>query len=347
MNIIAVDDERLALLAVERAVKNAVPEAELTTFLSVEEALEYAENHMVDVAFLDIEMAGMNGLQLAGKLKDICGRTNIIFVSGHKDYAINAFAMHASGYVLKPIDEDRVRDELDNLYRAAGSEVRQGVYVQCFGNFEVFVDGKPVHFYRPKAKEALAYLVDRKGANISKKELAAILWEDRPYTRSIQSHLYKLIAHIGESLRNAGAEDILLTERGCYSVDTAKFSCDYYDYNRGDSVAVNSYQGEYMSQYSWSEFSVGAFGKWGGCEPPVRLDMKKACSRYVVSMSCLLYTSYRCLYFCNLARSRGKYIGVFYDEKKEIEKDIQPVDDRDAALRGHYLPPESGGRYYL
>ncbi len=99
--------------------------------------------------------------------------------------------------------------------------------------------------------------MDRKGASVSKKELASVLWENEPYTRSLQSHLYKLISDMQSSLRDAGAAEIVILRRGVYALDATKVTCDYFDYLKGDIVAVNSYLGEYMSNYSWAEFTTG------------------------------------------------------------------------------------------
>lgn len=257
MTIIAVDDEPAALWALERAIRGAARQAELASFSSVKEALAYAQSHPVDAAFLDIHMSEMNGLLCAKLLKDIRSATNIIFVSGYSRYMASAFDMHASGYVLKPIDDARVREELENLRQPVRPPAATGVRIQCFGSFEVFVDNRPVVFHRPKAKEALAYLVDRKGASVSKKELASVLWENEPYTRSLQSHLYKLISDMKTSLRDAGATEIVILRRGVYALDATKVTCDYFDYLKGDTAAVNSYLGEYMSNYSWAEFTTG------------------------------------------------------------------------------------------
>ncbi len=260
MNIIAVDDERHALISLEQAIRDVVRHASLTCFSSALEALEHARIQQVDVAFLDIEMPQMHGLQLARRLKDIYGGTNIIFVTGYSNYLKDAFTMHASGYLFKPIGPEQVKTELENL-RIPPVVSQEGVRIQCFGSFNVFVDGRTVFFKRTKAKEALAYLIDRKGASVSKKELAAVLWEDRPYTHSVQSHLYLLITEMIRTLKAAGADDIIIKARGLYCVDTSKVDCDYYNYEKGIVSAVNSYHGEYMSNYSWAEFTVGFLDK--------------------------------------------------------------------------------------
>lgn len=256
MRIIAVDDERPALWTLEQALCEAVGDAEVSCFTTAQEALQHAGENLVDVAFLDIEMGAMNGLELARRLKDIRGGTNIIFVTAYSRYMQDAFDLYASGYVFKPVSPKRITLELKNLRHPVQAS-QQGVFIRCFGNFEVFADGKPVPFGRPKAKEMLAYLIDRQGASISKKEMAALLWENESYTRSVQSHLHVLFTEMLHTLEAVGAGDIIIRQRGHCAVDVGKVRCDYYRYQRGDAGAVNSYHGEYMTNYSWAKFTAG------------------------------------------------------------------------------------------
>lgn len=165
MNILAVDDERNALEGLETVLRRALPEAEVYPFRTSADALVFAENTPCAVAFLDIELRDMNGLELAKRLKDQHGETNIVFVTGYSEYAIDAFDLHASGYLLKPATVEKVQDAMENL-RIPPETIGHGkrVRIQCFGNFEIFVDGVPIRFTRRQTKELLALLVDRKGA---------------------------------------------------------------------------------------------------------------------------------------------------------------------------------------
>lgn len=256
MNIIAVDDERLALRALEYVIQSLFPDSTLACFSTPTKALEYAETHRIDIAFLDIEMGGMTGLSLARLLKDIYGKTNIIFTTGHSQYALPAFELSPSGYLLKPITTEAVAREIENL-RHPVEENTKPVRIQTFGHFEIFVQGRPVPFVRSRSKEILAYLVDRKGASISRKEIAAVMWGDQDYTRSTQTHLQILIGDLMKALEDAGVGYILIRQHGSYAIDTTQVSCDYYDFNRGDPRAVNAYSGEYMTNYAWAEFTEG------------------------------------------------------------------------------------------
>lgn len=267
MIIIAVDDEKFALQLLEEAILKAMPNCSLATFASAAAAMEYARENTVDVAFLDIEMPQTGGLILAKRLKELYARTNIVFVTGHSDYAVDAFSVAASGYVLKPVGPDSIRHEMENLrhlVRFPTMFPKEGVWVQAFGHFDIFVDGKPVVFKLAKSKEILAYLIDRRGSSVEKRELAAILWNEDSYNRNRQIYLQTLINGMMRALADAEAGDIVLRWAGKLAIDTSKVGCDYYSFISGDVRAVNSYQGEYMTNYSWAEFTAGTLSKQKG-----------------------------------------------------------------------------------
>ncbi|MDD6798780.1 MAG: response regulator, partial [Clostridia bacterium] len=163
MRILIVDDEPMSLQETKNVSQNAKPEAEIITAENYKKALLEAKDQKIDIAILDIEMPGMNGLELAKKLKDICSDTNIIFATAYSEYALDAFSLYASGYLLKPLKPESLREALHNL-RIPVQYSSDRLQVQCFGNFEVFYNGRPLHFSRTKAKELFAYLIDLRGA---------------------------------------------------------------------------------------------------------------------------------------------------------------------------------------
>lgn len=261
MNIIAVDDERFALQdlcqAIEEATAEAPQAAALSPFSNCQSAMEHAASHPVDVAFLDIHMGSGNGLDLAIRLKQLHPHINIIFVTGHANYMESAFSLYASGYVLKPVTAARVRRELENLRAPTTPANAQRVRITTFGSFQVFIDDIPLHITRAKARELLAYLVHKRGAGISAATIAAVLWEDKPYTRSLQKQVQTVVSQLGQVLREAGIEDILAKGWNNLSIDTAKVSCDLYDFAAGKREAIIAYMGEYMTDYSWGEAMTG------------------------------------------------------------------------------------------
>ncbi len=257
MRILAVDDESLALRDLEQGIRQAAPGCELFCFSSPWEALRHAQEHPVDVAFLDIEMAGMDGLALAERLAERHARLNVIFVTGYAGYGKDAFGLHASGYVLKPVQPRDIGEELRHLRYEVADRPGALLRAQCFGNFEVFANGEPLRFVRKKTKELLAYLISRRGAQCDNKELAAVLWEDRLDSDKLQSNFRNLVCDLTRVLQSAQAEAVLQKGRGSLAVAADRLECDFYKLLEGTPRALSQYTGEFMAQYSWAEGIAG------------------------------------------------------------------------------------------
>lgn len=256
MNIIAVDDERLALHMLVSTINEVLPTATVYAFAAGNEALNFANDNIIDIAFLDIEMYDIQGVVLAKKLEKIHPRLNVIFVTGHTQYAVDAYALYASGYLLKPITSEQIAQQIAHLRYPVTELLQQKPIIQCFGGFDIFVNGAPVQFRRAKSKELLAYLVDRRGAGSTAAELASVLWEDGGYDRSRQKQLSVIRLDLIKSLQQADIEDILVRGQNILAVNPKAVICDYYSMLEGDTDAVNSFLGEYMSQYSWAEYTT-------------------------------------------------------------------------------------------
>jgi len=249
MKILAADDELLQLGRLERSIATAIPGAEITSFSKPSEIVKWVEaGGQADIAFLDVEMGSMNGIQVAKKILAAKPQTNIIFVTGYTDYALDAFKVHASGYITKPVSVDKIRKEMQGLRFGVSR-----VFVRTFGDFDVFVDGVAITFLRSKCKEMLAYLVWKKGGIASKKEVAAVLFEDE-YENKTQNYLVHIYSDLVKSLQKYGLEKMLIKGYNQYAVDPNLFECDYYDYDAGKPGALNAYKGDFMAQYEWAIF---------------------------------------------------------------------------------------------
>lgn len=257
MRFLAVDDEPYILEELRETLERARPQAEVLAFSRPSEALEAVRATPIDTAFLDVEMGSMSGLELAAELKRIQPEAHIIFVTGHPKYAVNAFQIHATGYLLKPISLEALERELTFLYEDAPA---CRMKVQTFGGFEVFVDGKPMKFGRSKAKELLAYLVDKRGATATTAEAYAALFEEAEDTVSGKSMFRNIVRDLRLSLSAAGVEDVLLRGFNSLAIVPEMLDCDYYRFLEGDPAAVNQYHGDYLPQYSWAEFRNGSLG---------------------------------------------------------------------------------------
>ena len=248
MIAIAVDDEALMLGALVAAVKASPDIAAVEKFSDCEDALGYVKDNPVDVAFLDINMRGMGGLALAEKILSLHPDCKIVFCTGYEEYALSAFKIHASGYLMKPVSADDVQLEIDNI---KGLRKKQKLLeVKCFGNFEVLYKHKSLPFKRKKTKELLAVLVDRTGAGMTAKQICAILFPDDTDDSKNAAYLRQLILDLKTALKAVGAEDVLCHETPYYRIDTKCISCDYLSYL---DTGKPQFHGEYMTQYSWAE----------------------------------------------------------------------------------------------
>ena len=179
MNAICVDDEELILARTVSLMKKTKLFNNVESFMEPEEAIEYLDTTPVDLALLDIDMPQMGGLELADSLKKKNPGIKVIFLTGYSEYAVDAYAMHATGYLLKPVGYERLLSELEYALNTYGegtgtrstAENKARVKVETFGYFNILVDGKPVAFKRNKAKELVACLVDRRGQFVSRKDL--------------------------------------------------------------------------------------------------------------------------------------------------------------------------------
>ena len=116
MIAIAIDDEQLMLYALEKAVRASADIDVVAGFTNCDDALDWIEINTPDVAFLDINMRGINGIGLAEKITALHPDCKIVFCTGYEEYAVSAFKIHASGYLLKPISAEDVQKEIDAHY---------------------------------------------------------------------------------------------------------------------------------------------------------------------------------------------------------------------------------------
>ena len=225
MRLICVDDEQLIVEDTAAFCRTLPRITEVLGFTSPLDALEWLKGDHADLAVL-------------------------IFLTAFPEHALDAFAVHATGYLLKPVNREKLAAEV--AYALSGKQGGAHITARTFGNFDLFVDGDPVTFRQAKCKELLAYLVDRQGGSVTRAEAFAILWEDRMYDRPMQKQLDVIIRSLRETLEEHHIGWIFELKRGTLRVIPEKISCDAWRFFSGDVDAVNEYQGEYMNTYSWA-----------------------------------------------------------------------------------------------
>ena len=248
MIAIAVDDEELMLHALIRAISASPDIKEVVKFSNCDKALNYVKENLIDVAFLDINMRGMGGIALAEEIIKLRPNSKIVFCTGYEEYAIPAFKLHASGYLMKPISTEDVQSEIDNIKGVRQKE--KLLEVNCFGNFEVYVKGERLSFKRSKTKELFAFLVDRRGAGMTAKQICAVLFPEDSDDAKNTAYLRQLVLDLKNTLKSVGADSVFSHETPYYRINANSIKCDYFSFLENGKP---EFFGEYMSQYSWAE----------------------------------------------------------------------------------------------
>ena len=259
MYTLTVDDRELVVNSVLQIMNKLDPQGQHLGATSVSEALSIAEESPLDLAFLDVEMPGKtNGLTLGKQLKQRFPMINIIVITGHQDYAIDAFSIDASGYLLKPITSEAVSHQLSVLRFNINEPTTKKIRINCFGPFEAFYNDVPLDFSYSKSKELLACLVDRRGALCSNDTLIGCLWPDEPVDQQTKARLRKYVKDIKDTFTKIGFPNTIChKERIGIGLDISTIECDYFRFLQGDPIAVHQFKGQYMTQYSFAEETRG------------------------------------------------------------------------------------------
>ena len=115
MNIIVLDNHKLIIAEIKRQVLSVLPDAVCVCFTKQREAIEHVRKNHVDVALLDVDMPGLNGIEVAELMSQINPRLNIIFVTGFPEYALQAFSVPVSDFIVKPVSEEALRASFKKL----------------------------------------------------------------------------------------------------------------------------------------------------------------------------------------------------------------------------------------
>lgn len=246
MRIIVVDDEMSAL---NTFMCNIADKPDVTCSIFRNEplnALDYARKNAFDVAFLDINMPQINGVELAEELIKINNKVNIVFISGFEQNEAgirDRIGENFYGFYHKPYSTEEMNLLIDTL-RGTSPKVK----IVTFGSFNLFVNGETVYFSCKKSKELLALLVNENGGFVSMGNILSMLWEDK--APELAKRLYKDAAfRLRKTLTDHRVESLVSFGRAKLAVRTEDVECDYWEYQKSDT---HTYNGKYMDDYQWS-----------------------------------------------------------------------------------------------
>jgi two-component SAPR family response regulator len=259
MYIIYVDDEQPARDNFRLTVASIRGIRGLELFQNGYDALEWARIHVVDVAFLDMDMPVIHGLKLARLLKEVNPQIQIVFVTAYRQFAMDAWEVEASGYLTKPYTSGDIERA---LIRCGHSGTTQKVEINTIPSLEVLIGGKPLHIPGRKPRELFALLVDHGDRGITTGEGIAYLWPERPGDAATQSLFRMTYKRLMETLEKEGVGDIIVSQEKRRFLRTDRVDCDLYRILRGDRTTARKYDGQYMREYSWAEERNGQISRF-------------------------------------------------------------------------------------
>ena len=253
MTILLVSEDARTLKDAAALLHELRPEAEALCFSDSLAALAAARERPVDVALLAAGMPELDGLDLGQYLKDMYPGVNLIFLDPDDAQALDALSLHASGCLLLPVSRFALSAELEDLRYPVSGGPGKRVFAQCFGNFELFVDGEPVVFKYTRTKEVVALLVNNRGAQTTNGEIIAALWEDQGDPEKKASYLRNLRQDLQNTFTRLKLTDLIHKQRGSMAIAADRIDCDLYDWLAKKDKSRYRYMGDYMNQYSWAE----------------------------------------------------------------------------------------------
>lgn len=269
INSIVVDDEKNIL----EEIKDILEEIDYIKVVEAtsdpRQALDIIKNNDIQLAFLDIEMPGINGLELAEKITTMKPDIEIVFITAYNQYAFEAFEKNAIGYLLKPIREERIKRTVEKVLKIVKEETKNKnlLKITTFNKFSISIGTKVIKWRTLKDCEVFAYLVENVDIPLHKEKIIEDIWGDIDVKNGLvylQSTIYRIRKILGE----AGFEDAITYGNNCYTMKYINVDCDIWDYRKytNKSYEINHENiklfehlleictGDYLGEdgYSWS-----------------------------------------------------------------------------------------------
>ena len=251
MRAILVDDEAIMLRSFMRYSADIPQLNVVAQFQSAEEAIEYAKDNTFELALLDVCMPGMNGIDLAVRLRELHPGLLVVFISACDEYIRELNEIGGDYYIVKPYKKETIRMMVEKMSVLA-ERLHKDIYIQMFGRFNVFKNGMPVKI-SGKTKEIFALICSRRGKEISNEEIYSIVWENREYSNVSMKVYYNALSRLKHALSDAGAGDLLISTTRGQMLNTSLCDCDYFAWQDKNMDSRDRFEGEFLSEYSWGE----------------------------------------------------------------------------------------------
>lgn len=243
MKVILIDDEKSMLLILKKMISK-IPDIEIVgSFQSAGEAYKFIKENKVDLAFVDINMPEENGLDFVKRVIAQVGDLAVCFLTAHKEYALQAFEVHAFDYIVKPITQARLENSIQRVkqrfitsFYNKDSAASPKLSVYCLGGLEVFCRGNgTVQFSSSKSIELLAYLLMKNSRYVSKWSVIEHVFKGMP-PQNAETYLNTTVYKLRKALEPHGMKHAIISADESYKIDIRDIYVDFLDFETRVSI---------------------------------------------------------------------------------------------------------------
>ncbi|WP_341280555.1 response regulator [Paenibacillus sp. FSL H8-0537] len=243
MKVILIDDEPVMHLIMRKMLAKYTELQVVGAFVNTHAAGDFlAGNTDVELAFVDISMPGDSGLAFASKLDEEGCKTQIVFVTSHKDYAVDAFELSVLDYLVKPVTQERLERTIHRALEGrkrigdspTGSALIQNpnrVRITALGDFSVQNEQGRVKWISSKSAELFAYLLLNRGRRISRARLVADIFAGMT-SMNAEKYLNTTVYQLRKSLEPLALRDAIRSENDGYALELADAMIDFEEFER-------------------------------------------------------------------------------------------------------------------
>jgi len=238
MNAIVVDDDKAMLLIMKKILKKIEGIDIVNTFNNIRDVIFFFRDNKIDIAFLDISMPEGNGFKLARRILEISPYTDIVFITSHREYAVDAFDICAFDYILKPVLANRVERTVKralekrsiSIEKKLAKEEQLSAYL--FGGIDVSSERYgTVKWISAKSVELFAYLLLKEGRSVSKNVIIEEIFYEMPL-KNAENYLKTSVYQIRKALEPHCSKPVLISSNGSYKIDLSAFYVDCIDFQK-------------------------------------------------------------------------------------------------------------------
>jgi len=262
MRVVLIDDEKAMLLIMKSLLNRLEGVTVAAAFQNGAQALEWLRSEEADVAFVDIRMAEEDGVALARRIHAVRENIRIVFVTSHKDFALDAFEVGAVDYIVKPVRIERLEQALGRIAgrKRDAAPATDGSTVPlkavCFGGMNVISRYGEIRWRTAKCAELFAYLLMTRGRGAARERLLEDVF-DGIATRNRQAYLSTTLYQVRHTLKQHGYPAAVRFLNGSYNLQPGTVTSDFAVFEERVAAINMISESNYMHAYETERLFAG------------------------------------------------------------------------------------------